>query len=542
MSERFLLLAKNTSKISYEEVLEQMSKKIPKLGHTIDRFNQGCSFFQKAIDAWKEGNMIEYETALRKAATEAVGALEWALKTYLRSICRNRIKTEDYQKLIRPKFHDMMILMQEYADPPLESRTVNQLYGYREEFRNKAEHEASIPPSEDLNNAIQEIRQMILTYLPVDENQLRKVDASITSDGIIHDLRVEYFKTLQSRYEYMDLGGISPRVGSKVVKIRMEALFIPLKATEEKSLFESFSEEPLEELSDSSRSFSFIDELEGDGLFEAESFDSSQFETQEELIHTTRYRPVGHRLTDMAHILENSSVVVLGHPGSGKTTVGKYVAYSMATNKFNSIGDHLTDHIPVMVKATEYALSLKRNPDLSFYEYVTKKHTTKFGGLFNWALHRGLCLMIIDGLDEIPEAQLRITTSRRIEKFVSEFQANRFLITSRIVGYRQNQLGGDFTHYTLNELNEDQIIRFLEQWHKAIEVETKSHVDDANIKHRASELWRAIESNPGIRKLAGNPLLLTITALANWRGTKLPNKRIELYQIATETLIENWPL
>ncbi|MDE2045922.1 MAG: hypothetical protein KGJ69_12385, partial [Thermoplasmata archaeon] len=38
------------------------------------------------------------------------------------------------------------------------------------------------------------------------------------------------------------------------------------------------------------------------------------------------------------------------------------------------------------------------------------------------------------------------------------------------------------------------------------------------------------------------PLMLTIIALVNYRGMKLPDRRIELYQIATETLLENWPL
>ena len=400
---------------------------IPKLGYTLDRFNQGCSFFQQAINAWRKGDFFEYETALRKAATEAIGALEWALKVYLRSICRGRIATEDKPKLKHPNFDDLMTLMQKYADPPLETETVSLLYDYRILFRNAAEHNAAVPPSEELSNAIQKVRQVVLAYLPVEEDQLKTVSMSITPDGAIQDLKAEYFKALRSRYKYMDLGGISPRVGSKVVKIPLEALFIPLQATEEEPLFESFSEELLEEVFESSEGFPLISEKieELNGLSEIEILDSSQLEAPEEIIRMRRH-PIGPRLIEMIHIFEKPRVVVLGHPGSGKTTVGKYVAYSIATAKVDSIGEHLGRHVPVMVKAAEYALSLREEPGLSFYDYVTRKHTTKFGSLFEWALQSGLCLMIIDGLDEIPEAQLRITTSRRIEQFVSEFQANRF--------------------------------------------------------------------------------------------------------------------
>lgn len=41
-------------------------------------------------------------------------------------------------------------------------------------------------------------------------------------------------------------------------------------------------------------------------------------------------------------------------------------------------------------------------------------------------------------------------------------------------------------------------------------------------------------------RLASNPLLTTIIALIHYKGKKLPNKRIELYDISTETFLEHW--
>ena len=53
----------------------------------------------------------------------------------------------------------------------------------------------------------------------------------------LRELRVKYFELIQQKYEYMDMGGISPRVTSKaesrIVSIRMEDVFIPLKAKAE---------------------------------------------------------------------------------------------------------------------------------------------------------------------------------------------------------------------------------------------------------------------------------------------------------------------
>ena len=50
---------------------------------------------------------------------------------------------------------------------------------------------------------------------------------------------------------------------------------------------------------------------------------------------------------------------------------------------------------------------------------------------------------------------------------------------------------------------------------------------------------RAIQ-NPGVRRLAVNPLLLRILALIHRTGAKLPQKRIELYKLAADTLARTW--
>ncbi|MHA1382109.1 MAG: hypothetical protein ACTSRG_27370, partial [Candidatus Helarchaeota archaeon] len=41
-------------------------------------------------------------------------------------------------------------------------------------------------------------------------------------------------------------------------------------------------------------------------------------------------------------------------------------------------------------------------------------------------------------------------------------------------------------------------------------------------------------------RLATNPLLMTIIAMIHYKGKKLPNKRVELYDVSTETFLEYW--
>ena len=310
---------------------------IPNLNKVIGRFNQGCSFYQKAINSWKRGELPEYETALRTAATEAIGTLEWALKIYLRHYCREGMLVEDREKLEKPNFHELMELMKKYASPSLMDDDRNQLHDYRDLFRNKGEHDGSIPAGQELCEAIKKIRSIILTYLPIQEEVLLVPSLTLMPDGVIRILKAEYFEMLRSRYEYMDLGGISPRVGSRVVKIRMMDLFVPLRLKEDQVLLEHVYKRTAsilasEVVQDNSLTADNSLEIEEETMFDTSGIDiEGQFQTL--------YRRMNVRSLEIDNLLDNPRVVILGHPGSGKTTVAKYIAYSIATEKDDSIGE-----------------------------------------------------------------------------------------------------------------------------------------------------------------------------------------------------------
>jgi len=142
------------------------------LGKIIHRFNQGCLSFQQALDAIAVGNIPEYENALNTAATQTISALELALKAHLHDVCEGQVLSKDGVAINKPTFYDLTTGMQHYADPLPESKMIKRLKTYRN-LRNLAEHQATIPPFEELRNAIKDIRQVILIYLPVDKGQLK---------------------------------------------------------------------------------------------------------------------------------------------------------------------------------------------------------------------------------------------------------------------------------------------------------------------------------------------------------------------------------
>jgi hypothetical protein len=505
----------------------------PQLEYIISQFNEGCTHFQVAIQKVQETNFNEFENNLRTGGASIFNSLELAIKDYIKFFLNDPVIANKFcSSSRRVDFYELLQIMETHAKPPLKPDISKKLNFYRNKMRNPTEHEGSIPSVPHMNDAISIIRSFLLAYLPLTESQLINVTISVDVKGVLEPEKNSYFQSICQLNEYMDLGGISPRVGNKVVRIKLDDLFIPLKVEENAPLIESIEEGKSKSLTKktikqgSSNSTDSCDENQ-----KKIDFLETELNTQNNLRRIT-----------LNQMLEKPKTVLLGHPGSGKTTVGKYIAYSMASKQYSKLGQQFEELIPICVKVSDYALELKSNQSLSLFEFIVKKNTNRFSKLFEWYLKNDLCICIIDGLDEIPLLELQGPTIRKIEQFISEFNNNRFLITSRIVGYRKNQISGDFSQVTLIDFDNEQISHFLKKWHIAIEIESANKYSDVDIDEKVKKLSDSINSNIGIRKLASNPLLLTIIALANWRGTKLPNRRVDLYQIACETLIENWPL
>jgi hypothetical protein len=152
--------------------------------------------------------------------------------------------------------------------------------------------------------------------------------------------------------------------------------------------------------------------------------------------------------------------------------------------------------------------------------------------------------LLLDGLDEIPDIALRMMIVRQIEMFTQSYPGNRFIVTSRIVGYREAPLAADYKTYTLADFDKEQIKTFTEKWCPAYEIwvketEKSPYLEELAAKE-AKRLFDATQRNSGVKRLAVNPLLLTILALIQRQGIELPSHRIELFELCATTLLDTW--
>ncbi len=246
---------------------------------------------------------------------------------------------------------------------------------------------------------------------------------------------------------------------------------------------------------------------------------------------------------------KHNSLVVLGNPGAGKTTLLRYLAVIFAQGHAEQKLGLQEQRVPFLVPLVAYNAELRDNPDLDLLEFIprywrTEAMTYNIAPLLQEHLAKGTALILLDGLDEVFESVERKRLVGRVKVFCEDWKkGSRFVITSRIVGYRDAPLDVEgIVHFTLRDFSEDEIRWFAQKWWSAYLRKALGNTPGAarRAADEAGRLIAAIFRDPGVQSLATNPLLLTILALIHYSGKELPQKRVELYELYVKTLITTW--
>ena len=252
--------------------------------------------------------------------------------------------------------------------------------------------------------------------------------------------------------------------------------------------------------------------------------------------------PARQALTLAGLLATERNVVVLGDPGTGKTTLLKFLALLHAGGAALAGFGPDKRIVPLFVSLRDLAQAQKEHPEVTLLDYLEIQARKDYGlprahrVFFEAALRMGDALVLLDGLDEVGRDETRLRIAAQVRALQAEFPHNRFWVTSRIYGYGADvELSRDrFRHVRVGRLEPAQIDEFVARWYAT--QESASTAQEQLVR----SLQEAIRRTPSVARLAGNPLLLTLMAFIHHGLRKLPHDRGELYEKCVEMLLKTW--
>lgn len=265
----------------------------------------------------------------------------------------------------------------------------------------------------------------------------------------------------------------------------------------------------------------------------------------------------------MAAVIKDRRLVILGDPGSGKTTFTNYLTIALAQSCLDperfpperlsvagGNGQRAANWkygalLPVRIDLRELAQTIPEtlstgNCEL-VWNHIANHHLTlhglgEFAPMLKKALFDGRCLVMFDGLDEVSDLTKRRIIKEAVEDFADSFGRSRFIVTCRVLSYTDAAWRlNSFPDVTLAPLSAAGIRVFIDAWYDTLA--RLAYTDRENAARKAAQLRRAAAR---LSDLAQNPMLLTVMAVVHTYLGTLPRERAKLYNDCVQLLLWNW--
>lgn len=248
-------------------------------------------------------------------------------------------------------------------------------------------------------------------------------------------------------------------------------------------------------------------------------------------------------------------VVLLGGPGSGKSSFLRHLAVTLARGEAQS---ELLDSrlpgwtagflLPLYASLGTYASWAKKgnhdlNPETLWDFLASNAEHDSLAGLrqqLRRAFRNGGLLLLLDGLDEVADPTLRASVASAVAELGTQ-QHGFLVVTCRERSFSNNvavpfAAWGQPVH--IAPFSPGQISHFIRSWY-AHSIE-RGAFDSVEAVRRADDLIEHIRSITELRDLGQTPLLLTIITILHYYEGKLPEDRADLYEDLVQLLLTRW--
>ncbi|MBP0029245.1 NACHT domain-containing protein [Roseofilum sp. Guam] len=276
----------------------------------------------------------------------------------------------------------------------------------------------------------------------------------------------------------------------------------------------------------------------------------------------------------------NSRLIILGKPGSGKTTFLKHLAVDWCKGKFQPnkiavlielrrirdsewdigrvVGQELGlddwDQIVALKKQIgerkkEYFAQLaNKQKNTNIEEENHQKNKKKSEKIeqniknlkkqlksipLHYLLEQGKILILMDGLDEIPTHELRCDVQDQVHKLAEEYsKINQFILTCRTQIIEI--IPCNFRLVEVADFSLEQVRKFVQNWF------TANGKSEAEATKQWKKVNRAITNQPDLKEVTATPILLSLICVVLQDSGVIPTNRTDLYKRGINWLLNRW--
>ena len=253
---------------------------------------------------------------------------------------------------------------------------------------------------------------------------------------------------------------------------------------------------------------------------------------------------------------EHQRLFILGDPGTGKSTLINWLMLELSYSGDSMLKLALGKVVPFAFILRDMKLSGVNSWEGLWQSWCAANPA--FGSIMaenpdtlEQVFSTGQALFLLDGLDEISNRETRAGLGRAILDGLTKYPRCRFVITSRILGFSQEELLGikisgsalrmaagyigqgekvdPLSVQYLSPFDPDQVRSFCSNWHSQYVAQDR--------EKRFADLLERLKLNDGLARLARIPVLLNIICFIHARRGQLPDGRAELYRRIAETYL-----